>query len=174
MSRWIEVRLLPEYGIEQAASLGVTLRPYHARSFHAFQSEPWHPGGYVLRVEEPSDYARQLLDPYGEIVEWDASPDEELYGEEWGSVREFFHASTALGEIDEFTTRKLVHCFLNTRGLSWNDEIRFHLVEAWRRIRLSVETKLRIGPRYRSWKAAAEQANRPARDTTTEEETDNG
>lgn len=159
MSRWIEVRLRPGLTATDAASLGTTLRPYHARSFHAFQSEPWHPGGYVLRVEEPTSYARDLLADHGEIVEWSAEPDEELFGEGWPVVREFFSTSTALGDIPEDTVRKLVHCFLNTRGLSWNDEIRFHLREAWKRIRLSIEIKLRIGPRYRSWKAAAEQAN---------------
>jgi len=153
VSRWIEVRLRPEYGIEEIPLLA---ERGSSDSFHAFQSEPWHPGGYVLRIENPSLALIAFAEEAGEIVSWDAGPDEELYGEEWGSVREFFHASTALGEIDEFTTRKLVHCFLNTRGLSWNDEIRFHLREAWNRIRLSIEIKLRIGPRYRSWKAAAE------------------
>lgn len=154
MSRWIEVRLRPEYGIEEIPLLA---ERGSSDSFHAFQSEPWHPGGYVLRIENPSLALIAFAEEAGEIVSWDAGPDEELYGEEWGSVREFFHASTALGEIDEFTTRKLVHCFLNTRGLSWNDEIRFHLAEAWKRIRLSIEIKLRIGPRYRSWKAAVEE-----------------
>lgn len=161
MSRWIEVRLPPEADLASVAYLTLRVRP-HGTSAHAFQSEPWHPGGYVLRVEEPTDDLREAIEekfPDGEIVEWDSSPDEELFGEKWPEVRSFFHASTALGEIDEFTTRKLVHCFLNTRGLTWNDEIRFHLAEAWKRIRLSIEIKLRIGPRYRSWKDAAEQAD---------------
>jgi hypothetical protein len=162
VSAWIEVRLPAGATLDQIADLAEKAVPVHATSVHAFQSEPWHPGGYVLRVEEPSASSVDLYrEEFGDdaVVEWDPEPDEELFGDEWLAVRSFFHASTVLGEIDEFTTRKLVHCFLNTRGLSWNDEIRFHLREAWKRIRLSIEIKLRVGPRYRSWKAAAEQAN---------------
>lgn len=157
--RWIEVRLRPEFTVESAASIGSTLLPFHARSYHAFQAEPWHPGGYVLRIEAPTPYAENLVSDYGEVVEWDPSPDEEQYGVGWPIAREFFLISTALGDLPDSTTRKLVHCFLNARGLSWTDEIRFHLREAYSRIRLLVEIKLRVGPRYRSWKAAAE-ANR--------------
>lgn len=141
---WIEIRLAPGVEIGDIAASLVE----EEVDGHAFYSEPWHPGGYVLRVHNPPSKELVVYDEPYEIVEWDPTPDEKLYGEKWPEVAAFFAASTKLGELSDHETRKLVHCFLNARGFSWNDEIRFHLRETWKRLSLAIRWRLYLGRRY--------------------------
>lgn len=109
-----------------------------AERVHHFWDEPWHPGRYVVRVQAADPSVRWTLfdaPGVGAVREWDATPDEELYGEEWGDVSRFFDAGSRLAEsnLTDWYARKLVHCLLNQRGMSEWQEGLWALRFAWGR-----------------------------------------
>ena len=113
---WIEIKT----SCDELAS--VRARAQGATSMHQFFFEPWHPEGVVVRVLNPPEGL------HGD--EWNATPDEQLYGDWWREVATFFEAGSSLlpyVESDEWRQHKLVHCLLNSWGMDPSDELRFGL-----------------------------------------------
>jgi hypothetical protein len=144
-SQWVEIQLTHDtvpgelYEVFGANKL-------LPKSFHHFWDEPWHPGRYVVRVlpltEDRLKLSRIVRAAMtAGIVEtwcqWDASPDEILFGAEWRVVCGFFNAGSAVTWAPG-TQRKLVHCFLNAQGLSVREEFFFALRFAWDRLRIGM------------------------------------
>lgn len=145
--RWIEARLKPGRHPQEVYDY-----LDYCPLYHHFWDEPWWPDAYVVRLLAPlGDYGIDRCGAVDHFVEWDATPDEELYGEDWGRVRDFFHAASALGEQSSWKRRKLVHCFLNSQGMSVWDEFCFAVRMAWQRATITIRWKLYL---ERQWKKA--------------------
>jgi hypothetical protein len=108
---------------------------------HHFWDEPWWPDAYVVRVHGPlKDLAK--CDAVDHLVVWDEEPDGTLYGESWIRVARFFEAAADLGEVSTAERHKLVHCFLNSQGMSWTDELRFFFRGIKGRISMAIRWNL--------------------------------
>ena len=145
--RWIEARLKPGHTPQEVYDY-----LDYCPLYHHFWDEPWWPGAYVVRLLAPlGDYGLGDCDAVDNFIEWDASPDEELYGDSWREVRDFFHSASKLGPVSAFERRKLVHCFLNSQGMGGWDEFKFHARMVWQRATIRLRWRLYLG---RRWKAA--------------------
>lgn len=120
---WFEVRLVDASFLDR---IYFVADQHGAESIHHFNSEPWHPTGPVVRVLIADQ--RPLLDwlertGAGTLVEWDASSDEKLFGDNWPLVYRFFEAASRLHHVDDdWTYRKIVHCALNSWGFAVRGE----------------------------------------------------
>lgn len=156
-----------EFHLEQGADMGDfydALREstllYRRR--HHFFNEPWNPGAFVVRVEtEVWSSDAWLIPGVKNIYEWDAAPDEALYGPKFDLAMEFFEAGSRLNP-SPWEREKFVHCFLNAQGMSWGDEVRFHLRVAYKRVKLMVLWKPVYERRFRE-QQERENADREAR-----------
>jgi hypothetical protein len=105
---------------------------------HHFWNEPWWPGGWVVRVRgSNADLNRHP--GVVEVIQWDDEPDERLYGEQWWDwVQGFFEASSVIAarKEDRLNT-KLIHCYLNARGLSVWQEAKWALGFFWNRVTIN-------------------------------------
>lgn len=117
---------------------------------HHFNFEPWHPGGPVMRVQgckrALNDFAAYVREhDLGQPFTWDPRPDEELFGDRWETVSNFFEAASkmfiAREDREDWTLDKEVHCFLNAQGLDVDDEIRWAVGFAYRRVRMWLADK---------------------------------
>jgi hypothetical protein len=127
MSRWIEIKAAPG----DLRRVRARAQASGATSVHHFFWEPWHPKGIVVRVENPGITGD----------EWNAGQDEHLYGNAWPEVKAFFHAGSGVAlvvEGDEWKQRKMVHCLLNSWGMTAEQELRFALKFAYGRLRIIV------------------------------------
>jgi hypothetical protein len=126
MTGWTEVRLAR---LSSPADFYAWLDDHGSVDhLHHFWDEPWWPSAFVVRLlnYEGSDLAEcQAVDHQ---VTWDVTEDEELYGDTWPLVKDLFQAQSRLAAEGEslWTSRKLVHCFLNSRGYDNFDEFKFH------------------------------------------------
>jgi len=121
---WFEVRMQQDAKPDPFyAAMGEVNR------FHHFFNEPWWPGRYIIRLDTDDHTIDSLerLPGAEEVMEWDPSDDEELFGVGWDWVCEFLQASSCLAAMNERRdmTGKLLHCFLNARGMNIHDEIAF-------------------------------------------------
>ena len=105
---------------------------HRCMSLHHFQ-EPWFPDGRVVRIMGHQKDLAALTKEMPEVAweEWSAKPDEALFGVMWPAVRNLFEASSriALDLVDDpeqrWMSRKLIHCILNSWGLSPEGEAAF-------------------------------------------------
>lgn len=116
-----------------------------AQQLHHFWDEPWHPGRYVVRIKVAGRMRGELAEILAEhsaveaFGEWDATPDERLYGELWPTAASFFTAASTVASVappGALLHVKLVHCYLNAQGLSPAQEARWALAFAWNRLRM--------------------------------------
>lgn len=148
---WYEARLKPA---ADPQALYQALREWPVRSHH-FWDEPWWPGAYVVRVNVRRD--RGLVDllesrsDVDHVVPWDVTPDAEFYGETWPHVRDLFETASMLADVDDATATRLLHCFLNARGMSERDEAKWALRFAWGRLTIKLRWKLYL---RRRWEAS--------------------
>lgn len=117
---WIEIKTTPD-----------KLRSIYDLQFnriHHFYYEPWHPNGVVVRVEGPSKW---MLDNF-EWEKWDPSLDERWL--------RFFDAGSRVGlnGLEHRAKVKLVHCLLNSWGMTVWDEFKFSLCMVKDRFRILV------------------------------------
>lgn len=118
--------------------------------------EPWHRKGPVVRLLLAADYAADITKRLDEwewtvgVEPWEREEDDvDHFGEEWFQfAMMFFQASSMfVGHPKaDYMTVKLIHCFLNARGMTRKQEIRWALKYAWRSATL--EPKLR----WRAWR----------------------
>lgn len=143
---WYEVRLKP--GADPQA-LYADMSQWPAR-FHHFWDEPWWPGAYVVRVNVRRNLPALLegRDDVDHVVEWDATPDAEFYGAHWAHVRDLFETASLLASVDEQTATRLLHCFLNARGMSEREEARWALRFVWGRITIKLRWRLYLRRRW--------------------------
>jgi len=150
--RWVEVYLERGAAPEQfydARSGEDERRPYMA---HHFWDEPWHPGAYVIRIADLDDEGFPdftELPVVAEVREWDAGPDEAVYGDWAFWAFQFFQSGSMLSVGWPKGSRmqaKFVHCFLNSHGMSELDEFRWALRFAWNR--LTIRPRIR----WRQWR----------------------
>jgi hypothetical protein len=146
---WHEVRLRPDADLREfykAIPVG------SLSLYHHFWDEPWWPNAYVVRVASEDADAYRSYPGVDHVVPWDASEDEAAYTAQWWPyVAEFFCLSSiiAAGGRSESLDMKLVHCFLNARGLSEWDEAKFAARLFWNRI--TIKPRLR----WRALRASA-------------------
>lgn len=88
------------------------------------------------------------MDGVAECVLWDATEDEQAFGPAWHSAACFFHVSSMLANQDERMALKLVHCFLNARGMSERDEARFAARLLWNRLTIRLRWRLYLRRRW--------------------------
>jgi len=95
---------------------------------HHFWDEPWWVAGYVVRLLNYEGPDLSECPKVDNFIAWDASEDEQLYGDRWALVMDLFQAQSRLAVEGEllWDTRKLVHCFLNARGYDSFDEYKFY------------------------------------------------
>ncbi len=124
MSVWVEVRLR-EGAIPSLVYDGLErVVPDHGLLFHHFWDEPWWEGRYVVRLECGQWSRRTVenwlssIDGINHVAVWDATPDEQHYGDDWPLVAEFFKVSSLLAATGKPSNGQLVHCFLNAQGIS--------------------------------------------------------
>lgn len=140
---WLEVHL--DAGVKPADFYQwLNDRQIVVERVHHFWDEPWNPGAYVVRVESYFRDVRWYRN--GRVFAWDAEPDRQLYGEKFDAAMAFFQAGSTLVP-SKWETGKLVHCFLNAQGMSWTGEVRWHLRQAYRRLKFMVQLKLYLGRR---------------------------
>ena len=141
---WYEARLKP--GLHPYAVYR-WLGPQHLHDHHHFWDEPWWPGAYVVRLWSPTS-ALDGCPAVDHVVEWDATPDEQLYGTDWGYVRQLFQAASDLSPLEYPETEKLVHCVLNAQGMTERDEARFVARFLWHRLTIKLRWRLYLRRRY--------------------------
>ncbi len=137
MSVWVEARL--KHGENPIRLYGsfdrLTADTSPALLYHHFWDEPWWEGRFVVRFQGRRGLAewnaKVLIDwlegcpEVDHVVRWDATPDEQHYGEAWISVARFFQVSSQLACTGLRANGQLVHCFLNARGATPLEEARF-------------------------------------------------
>lgn len=127
---WLEINS-PTH--RTTAAVYAAASEHDAQSIHRF-SEPWYEDGSVIRVladQENLDKIAEAATAAGaEPHPWDATPDEQLYGDHWPQVRAFFEAASRLalarpqvqGVGLDWLDRKMIHCALNSWGYEVRDE----------------------------------------------------
>lgn len=113
---------------------------------HHFFGEPWWEDRYVVRVYNAPDLTE--CPAVDHTKAWDSEPDEEQYGEDWEAVADYFRAASNLGDLSQHRRAQLIHCFLNSQGLSWTDESRLMAKMAWKRLLLCVKWPLYLKRRW--------------------------
>jgi hypothetical protein len=143
---WYEVRLFPDIPVRDFYE---ALPSDLAVSAHHFWDEPWWPRAFVIRVRTSNPERLKKIYGVDHVVPWDAEPDRRLFGEYWPSARAFFQSSSVLslsGNPD--MDLKLVHCFLNARGMSERDEARFAARMLWERLTIKLRWRLYLKRRW--------------------------
>lgn len=138
---WIEIRLDASGQLQAVYTAADAAK---SESIHHFNFEPWWPQGPVVRIAGKAEGIAQVrgelaqTTPTAEIVEWDAGPDERLYGHRWPEVSSFFEAASrmALTRPDRELLLKAIHCVLNAHALNVVEEFRFALTFAHERFML--------------------------------------
>lgn len=139
---WIEIRMSSTDGPDELRDLYRLVDSLAAESIHHFFDEPWWPDRAVVRVQINADEAEELTSFYArddrETASWDATPDEEAFGDDWPLVAAFFESASRLSLVpsDDWRNRKLVHCALNVWGYSKGGEFLFGYRMCRGRIRL--------------------------------------
>lgn len=152
---WYEVRILCSPG-SFYAWMNTGLPEGSVLMYHHFY-EPWHPDGPVVRLLVAGGMVLEVEGRlrYQEVVagveRWGREQaDRDLYSvddgeaaDEWFALAmSFFEASSAfVGHPKaKYMDIKLLHCFLNARGMSRKKEVRWALRYAW--TTLTVEPRL--------------------------------
>jgi hypothetical protein len=145
--RWYELRLTPGLHVGDFYQRASELWP--CEQLHHFWDEPWWPDAYIVRINtDASAPFLASLSGVSECVLWDSSEDEQAFGPAWDSVAYFFHASSMLANQDPRMALKLVHCFLNARGMSERDEARFAARLLWNRLTIKLRWRLYLRRRW--------------------------
>ncbi len=134
---WLEIRS-PSYRITAAIYAEATA--LGAKSMHHF-SEPWYQDGFVIRVMASKARLEKIRTRAEELGadprDWNAVPDEILFGDDWPAVRDFFAAASRVALIrnkwepktskfgHQWLDAKLIHCALNSWGYVTTDEVAF-------------------------------------------------